>query len=210
MGKDVKSDQISNIIGQRENLIPCDGILEYWPNFFEPNLAMEHLAQLREELAWAPDECWMFGKKIQTKRLVALHGDPGLVYTYSGSQKPAWPWSPSLAMIKAELEAQSGAHFNACLANWYQDGTESMGWHSDNEKTLVPQACIASLSLGASRPFEFKHQSKDIKVQLILENGSLLLMKGAIQAHWKHQLPKRQGVRSPRLNLTFRQFKVSD
>ena len=107
--------------------------------------------------------------------------------------------------LKATVEAIAGASFNSCLINLYHHGEEGMSWHSDDEPSLVRGATIASVSLGAERKFAFKHKREPgLTASIVLEHGSLLLMKGATQEHWLHALPKTKRVSAPRINLTFR------
>jgi alkylated DNA repair dioxygenase AlkB len=106
-----------------------------------------------------------------------------------------------------EIEKYTNQKYNACLLNYYHDGMEGMGWHADNEKEIVPNSSIASLSLGANRKFSFKHKISKETISIVLENGSLLEMKGALQKHWLHALPKTTKVVTPRINLTFRQMR---
>jgi alkylated DNA repair dioxygenase AlkB len=106
--------------------------------------------------------------------------------------------------LKQHIEKKCGETFNSCLLNLYHNGKESMGWHSDNEPELTPEGTIASVSFGAERKFKFRHNTKKTDLNLILESGSLLLMKGSIQTHWKHQLPAMSKITTPRINLTFR------
>ena len=106
--------------------------------------------------------------------------------------------------LKAMIEKDTSEVFNSCLLNLYHNGSEGMGWHSDNEKELTPEATIASLSLGSSRKFSFKHIESKKTLSLMLQSGRLLLMKGRIQQCWLHQLPKTKKSNSPRINLTFR------
>ena len=79
-----------------------------------------------------------------------------------------------------------------------------MGWHADDEKSIVPNSTIASVSLGAERIFHFKHKQTKQLIKIKLEHGSLLLMKGETQHHWLHALPKTTKVEAARINLTFR------
>ena len=79
-----------------------------------------------------------------------------------------------------------------------------MGWHSDAEPELKKDGAIASISFGAERKFVFKHKDTGEKVEIMLEHGSLLVMKGTTQAHWLHSLPVSKRVTAPRVNLTFR------
>jgi len=155
---------------------------------------------------WAFDKLVMFGKQIETKRKVAWFGNDAFDYNYSGTQKKALKWTPELLQLKEIIEQKTGLNFNSCLLNLYHNGNEGMGWHQDNEKELGVNPAIASLSLGATRKFSFKHIQTKQKVDLFLETGTLLLMKGATQEKWMHSLPKTKNVQKPRINLTFRHF----
>jgi alkylated DNA repair dioxygenase AlkB len=104
------------------------------------------------------------------------------------------------------VESHTQVNYNGCLLNLYHDGNEGMGWHSDGEKEILTNSSIASISLGIDRKFSFKNKLSKETVSIQLENGSLLEMKGAIQKHWLHALPKSKKITKPRINLTFRQF----
>jgi alkylated DNA repair dioxygenase AlkB len=127
-------------------------------------------------------------------------------YTYSGVLKKAQPWHPKLLLLKDAL-TKRGMIFNSCLCNYYHDGSESMGYHADDEKELGLNPTIASISLGAERLFYFKHRARKEVVKIPLAHGSLLIMQDEVQHHWLHSLPKMMRVRAPRINLTFRFIK---
>ena len=148
----------------------------------------------------------MFGKIITTKRKVAFYADNDISYTYAGRTKNGKEWTQALLEIKKMIENKTQEQYNACLLNLYHNGSESMGWHSDAEKEIVPNSSIASLSLGAERKFSFKHKTTQEKVDVLLKNGSLLEMKGAIQNNWLHAMPKSTKILTPRINLTFRKM----
>ena len=186
------------------NLLPYDGTVHYF-GVVCPN-ADDYYRILLSGLDWKNDEAIIFGKYIQTKRKVAWYGDSAFSYTYSGIQKTALPWTAALRELKALCEKISGETYNSCLANLYHDGQEGMAWHSDGEKDLQPNGAIASLSLGAERKFSFKHKVSKEKIDILLENGSLLVMKGMTQTHWLHRLPPTSKVTTPRINLTFRKI----
>jgi len=160
--------------------------------------------QLTTEIAWENDEILIFGKKIITKRKAAWYGDKPFAYTYSHTTKMALPWTETLNKIKNKVEKISNEKFNSCLLNLYHNGNEGMGWHSDDEKMIVPKSAIASVSFGAPRKFVFKHKKDKTQVSTILENGSLLVMKDKTQIEWLHALPKSLKIKTPRINLTFR------
>jgi alkylated DNA repair dioxygenase AlkB len=148
----------------------------------------------------------MFGKRIITARQVAWVADDGISYSYSGTTKQALPWTETLLFLKKSAENRTGASYNSCLLNHYHHGGEGMGWHSDDEKSIVPGSSIAAISLGAERKFSFKHRATKETVSLLLENGSLLDMRGETQKHWLHQLPKSKRISEPRISLTFREM----
>ena len=190
------------------NLLPRDGIVNYHGPIFPSDEADHFFTRLRETLAWRHDEVVMFGKRIVTARKVAWYGDREFAYTYSGTTHTALPWTEELAELKAKVEAILGGSLNSCLANRYHDGSEGMGWHSDDEATLVENAPISSLSFGAERKFALRHKADHKeKVSLTLEHGSLLTMRGETQRHWSHALPKSRRVADERINLTFRVMK---
>ncbi len=167
------------------------------------------MERLLEQVPWAHDRIMMFGREVVTKRQVAWYGDPGLVYRYSGRSKSPLPWLPVLLELKEKVEVESASTFNSCLLNFYRDGTEGMGWHADDERELEPNGTIASLSLGATRDFEFRHKTDGLRVGTPLEHGALLVMAGVVQTFWKHRLPPRRRVKEARINLTFRTIKTT-
>lgn len=186
------------------NLLPQDGEAYYLGAVLAEEDAHRYLTALTQCIAWRHDELVMFGRKITTKREVAWYGDRPFAYRYSGATKTAHAWTAELSELKALVERHTGETYNACLLNLYHDGSEGMGWHSDDEPDLKRRGAIASLSLGAPRKFAFRHKTRKEKISVILENGSILLMKGATQQHWSHSLPPARRVSEPRINLTFR------
>jgi alkylated DNA repair dioxygenase AlkB len=191
---------------EHANLLPCDGEVAYIPAFFDQGAARWYVEILSKEIAWKNDEVLIYGKRITTKREVAWYGERDFDYTYSKSSRKALPWTPALLEIKTKIESLTGEPFNCCLLNLYHDGSEGMGWHSDDEKEMKPGGMIASLSLGAARKFKFKHKKDPLQKEIYLENGSLLLMSGETQQFWRHQLPVSKKVKEARINLTFRTF----
>jgi alkylated DNA repair dioxygenase AlkB len=190
------------------NLLPKDGCAHYFPAIFSQDFCSSSLSALMLTLDWRVDQLYMFGKLITTKRKVAWVGDSGCAYTYSGVKKEPQPWTPELLSIKNTLEDLAQWKFNSCLLNLYHDGSEGMGWHSDDEPELQPDAPIASLSLGGERKFAFKHKTDKTSASLLLENGSVLLMHAPTQNFWNHSLLKTARPVAPRINLTFRAIQV--
>lgn len=159
-------------------------------------------------VSWQVEHITLFGRTHEVPRRVAWFGDPDAHYAYAGVRHAPQPWSPLLAEMRAQLQALlPEAAFNSVLLNLYRSGRDRMGWHADNEPELGQNPVIASVSLGAQRRFDLKHRHSGQKLQIPLPSGSLLVMDGALQHHWVHQLPATTKVADPRINLTFRSIR---
>jgi alkylated DNA repair dioxygenase AlkB len=194
----------NNEIPENRNWLPRGGTVNYYGKILTWNEADMYLEKLGKTIEWKNDVAVIYGKRTETKRKVAWYGDQPFTYTYSNTTKLALPWTKELLELKKIVEQHSGATYNSCLLNLYHSGKEGMAWHSDAEKDLKKHGAIGSLSLGAARKFSFKHKETKEKVSLILEHGSLLVMKDNTQTNWLHRLPPTKLVRLPRINLTFR------
>lgn len=197
-------DLFNNEPAEAVNLLPKDGMVNYYGKLFSVPEAGGYLNSLLHQIEWKSDEAVIFGKLVRTKRKVAWYGDREFEYTYSNVTKRALPWTETLLELKAAVERRTGETFNSCLLNLYHNGDEGMAWHSDGEKDLKKNGAIASLSFGAVRRFAFKHKQTGEKISVFLEHGSLLVMKDTTQTHWLHRLPPAKGITQLRVNLTFR------
>ena len=186
------------------NLLPLDGEVLYYGSIFDEATSNSYFETLLNTIPWRHDEAIINGKRIVTPRKIAWIGDEKFSYTYSGTTKQATQWTPLLLKLKSEVEKLTHASFNSCLLNFYHNGSEGMAWHSNDEASLGRNATIASVSFGATRKFAFKHKETKVTKSLMLEQGSLLIMKGQTQTFWKHSLLKSLLVQDPRINLTFR------
>lgn len=186
------------------NILPHDGTVNYYGKVFDKGRSDFFYNYLLHQMPWENDEAMIFGKLILTKRKVAWFGEKAFEYTYSKRTKLAKFWTPELLKLKKRCEEVSGETYNSCLLNLYHDGSEGMAYHSDGETDLKKHGAIASLTFGAERKFLFKHKTTKEKVEIFLENGSLLIMKGTTQENWLHRLPPTTKVKTPRVNLTFR------
>jgi len=187
-----------------KNLLPFDGVTNYHGIILDQEQCAFFYQKLMDTIQFKNDEAIIFGKKIITKRKVAWYGSSEFSYTYSKITKTATIFTKELLALKAIVEKESGETYNSCLLNLYHSGEEGMGYHSDGEKMLKKNGAIASLSLGTARKFSFKHKENKQRIDIILENGSLLVMKEATQTNWLHRLPPTKKVNVPRINLTFR------
>lgn len=185
-----------------------DASIEYFPEFFSLEKSNELFAKLITEVPWQHDNITVFGKTHPQPRLTALYGNEGKSYGYSNIVMQPHAWSPLIMHIKDEVETICNENFTTVLLNYYRDGKDSNGWHADNEKELGRNPIIASVSFGEERNFQLKHNTiTTAKQNIVLEHGSLLLMKGTTQHFWKHQIPKTTKIIGSRINLTFRIIK---
>ena len=182
-----------------------DANIRLFPHFLNPDMAAQLFQVFSNKVPWRHDPIKVFGKTYMQPRLTSLHGTTNLGYGYANIRMQAQPMMPELNDILQRIAKIDNSDFNIVLLNLYRDGNDSNGWHADNEKELGQNPVIASVSLGAPRLFKLKHRyDKNLKHQLLLESGSLLLMSGATQHHWLHQVPKTKKQVGPRINLTFR------
>lgn len=192
-----------------------DGCFVYADRYWDQDTAHALFERLRATLDWQRHGVRLFGREVPAPRMSAWHGDDGVSYAYSGNRHRPLPWQPVLARVRADIEAGLAATripalasvgFNGVLANRYRDGADSMGWHSDDEPELGPAPVIASASFGAPRRFVLRHRTSGRREQLLLGEGSLLVMAGNSQRCWQHALPKTRRPCDERINLTFRRI----
>lgn len=193
-----------HLLPQARTLVNRDGEALLFEHFIVGEEATALAEQLRQDVNWQTETIVLYGREITVPRQVCWVGDAGIRYTYSGVVHDPLPWPPVLAALRTRVQAFTGHDFNSVLANRYRDGTDSMGWHADNERELGRNPVIASLSFGADRVFKLRHNKNSETVEVRLGNGSLLLMCGSLQHHWRHCLPKMRGITEARVNLTFR------
>lgn len=189
-----------------QQLISTDGSVFYAPDFLSDEESGYFFQRFSADIPWENDRVKIFGKEMLMRRKSCWFADDGLSYRYSGISRQGLPWPDALLELKQKTEAASGEKFNSCLANFYHDGSDGMGWHSDNEKEIVRDSTIASVSIGCGRKFLLRHNLTKETISLDLENGSLLLMKGELQRFWKHSVGKSAKIKEARMNLTFRQI----
>jgi alkylated DNA repair dioxygenase AlkB len=181
------------------------------------DLAQALLTTLRETIEWDTHRIRIFGREVDSPRLSCWIGDPGAAYTYSRTRFEPRPWPEALRPLRERLHAQLGVDFNSVLANRYRDGDDRMGWHSDDEPELGPRPVIASVSLGAPRRFLLKPRAATAApgrgarenarpLTIELPPGSLLVMAGDTQRHYRHALPGTARTVGERINLTFRRI----
>jgi alkylated DNA repair dioxygenase AlkB len=187
-----------------------DAELDFQAHWLDLTEADQWLAELTAQTPWQQPQVQLYGRQLPVPRLVAWYGDADARYRYSGLSHQPLPWTPLLARIRSRVAAAVEQPLNGVLLNYYRDGQDSMGWHSDDEKELGSNPLIASLNLGDTRRFDLRRKGQSrIEHSLQLNHGSLLVMRGPTQHYWQHQVAKTRSACAPRLNLTFRLIKPS-
>jgi alkylated DNA repair dioxygenase AlkB len=182
-------------------------IVDYVADFLDADESRALRGELEQASAgFDRDRVLIYGKTVDSPRLVKAFGDDGLRYRYAGVDRETAPWLPKLRAVRDRLVALAGHPFNYALVNWYRDGNDYIGWHSDKEADLAQEASIASISLGAARPFLLRDRAGGATHEVVLADGSLLWMRGTTQQFFKHSLPRRKAITEPRFNITFRQI----
>jgi alkylated DNA repair dioxygenase AlkB len=183
-----------------------DADIKYFPRLLSLNEANDLYLVLLSKTKWEQNDITYYGKTHLLPRLTAWYGDYGTSYVYSGIQNDPLPWTDYLMEIKLRVEKVAYTKFNCVLLNYYRSGADAVAWHQDNEPELGDSPLIASVSLGESRIFQLRHKfRRDLdKKNILLGNGSLLLMQGSTQQCWQHQIPKTKKEIGGRINLTFR------
>ncbi|UTW66324.1 alpha-ketoglutarate-dependent dioxygenase AlkB [bacterium SCSIO 12643] len=199
-------DLFPETIDSNKNWLPYHGEVYYWGNIFTMQQSDVFFNELMHSLEWKNDEAIIYGKHIITKRKVAWYADQPYEYTYSKIHRKALVWNSILKELKVLVEKKTGVTYNSCLLNLYHNGEEGMSWHSDDEKDLLSNGSIASLSFGATRKFVVKHRETKYQQAFMLNHGDLLEMRGEMQQHWVHRVATTKKVKTPRINLTFRQM----
>ncbi|MFC4721088.1 alpha-ketoglutarate-dependent dioxygenase AlkB family protein [Geojedonia litorea] len=200
---------MNRISNEKKHLILPDAEVIYIPEFYSFEKERYYFKVLKTTVKWQQDNIKVFGKIHKQPRLTALYGENNQTYSYSNIEMKPKPFIKVLQEIKNDIENITKHDFTTVLLNLYRDGNDSNGWHADNEKELGKNPVIASLSLGEARWFHFKHRViSNEKYKLLLEPGSLLVMKGRMQHHWLHQIPKTKKVIDERINLTFRKIEI--
>lgn len=198
------SDNQSGLQRRCQHFVLPDAELWLWREWLPAAHCAFLFEQIAPELPWQQPSILIYGKSVAIPRQQVWMGDPHCHYQYSGVQFRPEPWHPAIQQLLLWVNQQLNRTFNAVLINWYQDGQQHMGWHSDDEPELGAAPDIASLSLGETRRFDLRHIHAEHQLQLSLGQGDLLLMGAPCQQFWQHRVPKQSKVSGARMNFTFR------
>jgi len=207
-GRYAPASEVRLPITAPERITLPDAELMLWRELFTGSESADYFQSLSDGVNWRQNRITLFGRTVYSPRLTAWYGDAGVTYGYSGLSLIAGGWFPALLSIRERVGQAAGTIFNSVLLNLYRNEADSMGWHSDDEPSLGPNPVIGSVSFGATRTFQLQHKRcKASRSVIDLTDGSLLLMYGSTQHHWRHRVPKWNVPCGPRINLTFRTIK---
>ena len=194
----------ASLFHEHRVVVDHDGMAEFLPGFLAHGTAERFFAGMRDGLPWEQAELVVFGRPVTEPRLSVWFAPEGMDYAYSGARRTAHRMPPLLEELRLLVADVVGTPFNSALANLYRTGGDSLGWHADDEECNGPEPVIASVSLGAERRFDLRHNATGETRSVLLPHGSLLVMSGPLQRHWKHRVPATRRVGSARINVTFR------
>jgi alkylated DNA repair dioxygenase AlkB len=172
------------------------------PGFLTEEEADQLLATIK---AKADFRQYMSGRRAPRPRMEAWYGLWDYKYGRGETLKARMPMPDYLtALIEKIAAAGHGAEYNGVLINWYKDGSQSIGAHSDDDYG-DPSPTIPTLVLGAARPLIFTLKAdKKVNTSYSPGHGDLLVMRGTTNAKWKHEIKKAEKDVGERVSLTFR------
>jgi len=163
--------------------------------------SMDLYHKILEETDWRQEQINIHGKKIDIPRLTAWYGK---TYKYSGITNEERDMPEYIKQIMEDLREITLLEHNSVLINRYRNGSDSVGYHSDDEKELGKNPFITSLSFGQTRMFYLKNKRTDAVYPVELEHGDCIVMGDKSQILYLHSIPKNSLYNGERLNLTFR------
>ncbi|MDR6736236.1 alpha-ketoglutarate-dependent dioxygenase AlkB [Sphingobacterium sp. 2149] len=196
-------DQLSLFENEGYNF--SEELLDFEADFLTQKEADDLFHLLLKEVSWQQTSKTMYDRTVLTPRLTAWYDDENTSYQLAGKAIAVNQWLEHLEALKEKIEQRFNYRFNSVLINLYRDNSDSVAWHRDRDSELGDRPVVGSISLGQARFFDFrKVDDHSKKYSLLLNNGSLLLMKGDLQETWEHRVAKSTQKMKARINLTFR------
>ena len=194
------------------NLLELNGgQLYYYPNF-----AKDNFEEIVNTISWEQGSYQMYGKVIHTPRLLWAMHDANINITNEYKVSNSSEWNNEIDQLRIKVEKFVSEKINIfniekrdkiiryAQLNYYRDGNDYIGWHSDKE--MKKNDIVISLSFGSPRKFQLMNiKNNDEKYEMLLEPGSLLIFDTKMgKEDWKHRIPKESRVKDGRINITFR------
>ncbi len=170
------------------------GTIIYRPAVYAQEEAEVLFAQLASEIPWSADTVRMYDRTVAVPRLRKTYDDLATL------PKP-------LPSIHERVQALEANTFNRISLNLYRDNNDSVAWHSDHEEEMIERPTVVLVSLGAPRPMDIRERANHrTRWRLLLEPGSLLVMRGYAQRNYEHQITKLNVPTLPRISIALRQY----
>ena len=162
--------------------------VEYLPGWVSGHEAL--FAELLATTAWRAERRPMYDRVVEVPRLLATLPEDG-------------PGHPVLEQIRQLLGARYGTDFTRLSLGYYRDGRDSVAWHGDTTARDLPEAVVATVSLGEPRRFLLRPRDGGRARAFALGWGDLIVMGGACQRTWRHAVPKVSHA-GPRIAVMYR------
>ncbi|HKP55931.1 MAG TPA: alpha-ketoglutarate-dependent dioxygenase AlkB [Polyangiales bacterium] len=160
---------------------------------YQPGWVSGHAAlfdALQTGTNWRIGEEQIYERTLPTPRMIAVLPEDG-------------PGHPLLEQLRAALSMRYRQAFERISLALYRDGRDSVAFHGDRIARELPEALVATVSLGAPRRFLMRPRGGGTSRGWKLGWGDLLVMGGSSQRTWQHSIPKVAHAQ-PRIALMFR------
>jgi alkylated DNA repair dioxygenase AlkB len=144
---------------------------------------------LERTVAWREESRRMYDRVVEVPRLFAVLA-------------PA-ERRPVVEAMRVALERRYATEFPRVSVALYRNGSDSVAWHGDYVARTLPEALVATVSIGAPRKFLVRPSGGGRSRAMALGCGDLLVMGGSCQRTHQHAIPKVARA-EPRIAIMFR------
>lgn len=181
-------------------------VVDYYPNYLQklPNIYSGYA-----DTCYATLMCIDWERRPDAPRYEYWSNDFDRPYTYGRGAGERTYQSKKMPVpvdcIRGFFLLTHGVYLEGCFLNRYDDGRDSLGWHADDDPGIDHSKPIMVITLGQKRLIKVKHkENNSLKHEIMLEHGSLLVMRPGMQTDWLHSIPKAGFEAGPRISLTYR------
>ena len=174
----------------------------------DTNLIKLVVDEVRPLLAVGP-KVFLYGEWRSQRRCVGFFSDESYGYFYSNQCARSQKLSPALKTLLAAINDDYGASFNGMLINHYENGTNKISAHADDETALDANVGVVTLSYGAERTFRVRQKvpkkAGPVVCDATTKDCVALQMRGPrFQKDLTHEVPEQRRVLRERFSITFR------
>ena len=185
---DIFTDTKENITPKIKTYLNKNNCRVYvYQNYLSKQESHALLDHCLKKIQWIHHTITVFDKEVFQPRLTC---GMGTKHCYSKSMHPQAPWTEEVLKVQEKINKDMNTKFNSCLLNRYRNGNEYIASHSDDKDHLSRNGIVAGISVGQERIIVLTEKKGDKKIKFLLPNGSLFVMEGDTQEHWRHGIPK--------------------